>query len=154
MATYFHGVLSLCLILGAVGVGLTGVFGPSPLPPWIYGVGCMVGAVITLFSYCAKCACKEEGCRHVFPGKLAAMLPARTPGKYFLWDYAGVLLPLGFILGFPQFWLWRTPFLWAIFWILVVLALGEIILFVCKGCGNTHCPFRNAGNPVRGRPSP
>lgn len=150
MKDCFHGVVSLFLIFGAVVVAFVGVSASSPVNALIYGAACVMGAGIMVFSYCSKCACNVKGCGHVLPGKLARLLPARKPGKYCLWDYLGVVFPLGFILVFPQFWLKETPFLWGLFWILVVLAFMEIIIYVCRGCANTNCALQNVRNRFPG----
>ncbi len=146
MKDTFHGVLSLFMIFGSVVVGFVAIAAQSSMSAWLYGAGCVLCFGVIVFSYCSKCACKAKGCRHLFPGKLAGLLPKREQGRYSFWDYVGVILPLGFIFAFPQMWLQKDALLWVLFWMLAVMALLEIIFFVCKGCANSNCTLQNVRN--------
>ena len=136
-----HGVFSLILFGAAAGMALVVLWMKSPAAGLIYAVLATLSVGVILYAYCAKCDIRDDACRHVIPGKITSMLPVRKPGRYTFFDYCGVVLPMVFILGFPQWWLRDHTNLWIIFWLLVVLGLVEILIFVCRGCGNRHCPM-------------
>ena len=45
------------------------------------------------------------------------------------------------LIGLPQLWLWRSIGLLIVFWALIVIAVTQIRLVICKTCGNVHCPL-------------
>ena len=55
-------------------------------------------------------------------------------------DIIGVVAPLTALLVFPQFWLWENKTNLIVFWLLFLIALAEIMLFVCRKCKNEKCP--------------
>jgi hypothetical protein len=141
MKNKFHGVFSLLLISGAVSIGLVSILINSVAFGIVYMALILVCNLIVLYAYCAKCECREDDCRHIFPGKIASLLPSREPGAYTFFDYAGVAVPMAVLLGFPQYWLLGKKSLFVLFWVLVAFGLIEILLYVCRGCGNKACPM-------------
>lgn len=137
-----HGIVSLLLILLALGLAL--VHGWRQSPTWgLAYVGALLVAFPTIcYAYCAKCPCRQGGCSHVLPGVLTRILPARNQGPYEFHDYAGVVLPLLLLMGLPLIWLVRTLGLLIAFWCLVALALVEIRMFVCGHCTHINCPLQ------------
>ena len=136
----FHGIFSLLLILAAVVIAIVYLLGNFRGWGLVYlGIIALSNPLI-LYSYCAKCLCREDACGHVIPGKLTRLLPVRRPGPYSFWDYFVTALSLAALLGFPQIWLWRSKGLFILFWILVTVGLVEILFFVCRTCRNTSCP--------------
>ena len=89
------------------------------------------------------CLCRDDACSHVIPGKLACLLPPRTPGPYSFMDYFGTAISLIALFGFPQVWLWQNLAMFALFWGLLIIGLVEILFFVCRNCSNTNCPNCN-----------
>ena len=144
MGSKFHGVFSLILILAAVVMALIHVLGVSLGWGLVYLGIIIVANPIILYSYCAKCLCREHACSHVFPGKLTSLLPARKQGPYSFVDYLGTALPLIALFGFPQFWLWQRKSAFIAYWILILLGLIEILLLVCRHCENENCPMNRS----------
>jgi hypothetical protein len=106
----------------------------------------VLGSVLILFAYCAKCPCRSEACGHVVPGLLAHCLPDRVPGSYGFLDYLGVAAPLFILIAVPLPWLRSYPAAMALFGILLAVGGTDILMYVCKGCGNQHCPLRKIRN--------
>lgn len=146
MKREFHGVLSLLLVLAAVIIGAAAVFKASPPMGLLNILIILVSLPIIIYSYCSKCACRLDQCGHVLPGKLTRFLPARQPGPYTLLDIAGLLVPFGIIIGFPQWWLWADKVPAAVFWILILAAVFEIRVAVCPACANRECPLCQSWN--------
>ena len=140
MAGKFHGAFSLLLILAAVVIALVYMLDVSPGWGFCYIAVIIIANPIVLYSYCAKCLCREDACSHVIPGKLTRLLPARKQGPYSFRDYSATAMSLAALVGFPQFWLWRSKGLWILFWILITIGLVEILFFVCRSCRNANCP--------------
>ena len=140
MVSKFHGIFSLLLILASVVIAAGYLLGNFPGWGLVY-IGIIVLAnPLVLYSYCAKCLCRQDACSHVVPGKLTRLLPARRQAPYSFWDYFATAIALAVLLGFPQIWLWRSTGLWVLFWILVAIGLIEILIFVCRTCRNANCP--------------
>ncbi|MDY6903651.1 MAG: hypothetical protein SWH61_03100 [Thermodesulfobacteriota bacterium] len=141
MKKRFHGIFSIVLLIATIAVGLYQVWIHSMAMGGLYILIILLAWPVMIYSYCAKCECRENGCRHVFVGGMTRLLPARQNTPYSAMDYLGLTVCLAAILGFPQYWLWQSPLMWIIFSVLPLLAGIEIWLFVCKGCGNTKCPI-------------
>ena len=135
----FHGITSLTLTAVAIVIAAVTAFQTS----WTLGIICLaiclIAPPVIVYAYCAKCACKVH-CAHVLPGKVARLFD-RAPGPYSKAEMSGMTLSLLLLIGVPQLWLWRSIGLLIVFWILIVFAVMQIRLFVCKTCGNTHCPL-------------
>jgi hypothetical protein len=140
MGNKVHGVFSLILITISFVIAATYMLGNFIAWGLVYLVVIALATPMVLYSYCAKCLCREDGCSHVIPGKLTRLLPARKPGPYSSGDYLATAISLAALIGFPQFWLWRSQGLFFLFWILVTIGLVEILFFVCRSCRNANCP--------------
>ncbi|MCJ7771947.1 MAG: hypothetical protein MUP22_02315, partial [Desulfobacterales bacterium] len=77
----------------------------------------------------------------VLPGKLTALFPSRESEKYSALDILATIIALALIIFFPQYWLWKHKLLLFVFWLILVIATLEILLFVCKECKNENCPI-------------
>lgn len=141
-----HGVLSLILVFLAIAVGTISIAGSSKYYALIYIIISLISFLIVVFSFCAKCPCRQKECGHVLPGKLTKILPERVKAPYNTRDYCGVLIPLLLIIAIPQFWLVNRLLLLVVFWVLMIIALLDIGLKVCKGCGNKDCPLNGKMN--------
>lgn len=137
-----HGVISLSLVLMAIGLAAAALFMSSAGLAVAYLAGCAVGAFAMLYGYCAKCPNKHT-CGHVFPGMLAQLFD-RVPAPYTPLEYG--ILGIAFLMffGFPQFWLWQFPRLFLAFWGLVIIGGAQILSVMCRSCGNTHCPLNRS----------
>jgi hypothetical protein len=135
-----HGILSLALLLIAIGIGFVAILGYSVVSAVLYLVISILSLLLILYSFCCKCPCRLTSCGHVFPGKLTRFLPQRGEEPYTPADIAGVAVALLIILLDPQYWLIRSLPLFTAFWILILPALIEIRLKVCHGCRNDSCP--------------
>ena len=135
----FHGIVSLILV-GLVSVLCLVVIAYHS---WVWGAIYLVviaaAPLAVLRSFCAKCPCKAH-CAHVLPGK-AAMAFARDPGPYTRGEIFAMAGSLLLLFGLPQFWLWKTPVLGIIYWVLAGIAFFQIRLAVCPRCAHTHCPL-------------
>ena len=140
----FHGLLSLTLVFVSVGIALIYLLKLSVALGVVYFAFIIIAMPVVLYSYCAKCTCRNDTCSHVFPGRLTRLLPARKPGPYSLMDYLGTALSLLALFGFPQLWLWRTKTVFIVFWIILTAALVEILFLVCRTCNNQSCPLRGS----------
>ena len=141
MKSRFHGVFSLFLIIISIIVGLLSVLNESFVMGSWYIVIIIIVPPIIMYSYCGKCVCRSDSCRHIFPGWLSQLLPPRKQGPYTFWDILWTSVALLSLLLFPQYWLWKNITFFIIFWISCLIALAEILLFVCKGCKNERCPI-------------
>ena len=140
MAGRIHGVFSLLLITAAVVIALAYMLSQSISRGLVYLAILMLANPIVLYSYCAKCLCRDDSCSHVIPGKLTRLMPTRKPGRYTFMDYFGTAISLIVLFGFPQFWLWQNLAMFALFWGVLIIGLVEILIFVCRACSNTNCP--------------
>ena len=73
MAGKFHGVVSLLLITAAVVIALAYMLSQSISRGLVYLAILMLANPIVLYSYFAKCLCRETSCSHVIPGKLTRL---------------------------------------------------------------------------------
>lgn len=143
----FHGVFSVLLVfvslvLGGLAIGLSsGLW----LVVYLSALGLCIPAI--LYAYCAKCEARHGACAHVLPGKLTKLLPSRKQGPYSSVDVGTVVVFLMITLLFPQYWLVDFPIVMVVFWVLIVTAITEIVLCVCRGCPNKACGMRRAGKP-------
>ncbi|MCM2466857.1 hypothetical protein [Methanoculleus oceani] len=141
MKTVAVGVFALTLLAGAVIIGTVAISFVSPLyaPAYLAVAALLSGAVIAVF--CTKCPMRGEGCIHFFPGRVAALLPARR-GKYTAVEIAAVSVALLLIAAVPQYWLLSQIQLFALFWVLAGTGIFLILRRVCPGCDNACCPLR------------
>ena len=102
MNRQIHGILSLVLIAAAVITALAAIFPSSLFWALIYITGILASSLIIVYSFCAKCPCRHTSCGHVLPGALTWFFPRREEGPYTLADTVGVVVPLVFMVVFPQ----------------------------------------------------
>ncbi|HUI93086.1 MAG TPA: hypothetical protein VLX68_12635 [Chitinivibrionales bacterium] len=139
MQTNTHGMISLFLIFMAIAVALGAVVLKSPLFALIYLGICAICFLNIVFSYCAKCPCREKDCSHGFLGSLTKIMPKRKEGPYTFIDILSTLISIGAILMIPHLWLvYNIPSL-ILFWLLIIVAALEIIFLVCPDCANKNC---------------
>lgn len=136
-----HGIVSLTVLMIPFAAGLYAVITASLNAGLLYAALLLVLPMIIIYSFCAKCSCKSDGCGHVLPGKIAALMPDRRGKKYSGLDMAGVIIPFLVLVIFPQPWLYGNTLLPIIFWVVLAVSLAYIRLYVCIGCENTECPF-------------
>lgn len=141
----YHGIASLLLIVVAILVGALKIFWVSPVWSMIYLGISLISAAVIIFSFCSKCPCRVTACGHVFPGKLTKYLPKREESPYETRDLVGVIVPIIILFIFPQPWLIQDFMLLSVFWGLILVALIDISLCVCKGCTNNYCPVHKKG---------
>ncbi|MCP4598956.1 MAG: hypothetical protein GY847_00170 [Proteobacteria bacterium] len=140
MTKQFHGVTSIGFVAIAVAIAAVVMFRASWMLGIVYLAICAVGSGAIIYAYCAKCPCKAH-CAHVLPGK-AAMAFDRQPGPYTATEIAVLVLVGLFLIGLPQFWLWRYTGLFITCWLLIVVALIQVRAVVCKSCDNVYCPLK------------
>jgi len=135
----FHGVFSLLIFVVAVAIALTTLWNRSFWLGLFYLSITGLSSCGILFAYCGKCSVRLDNCSHVFPGRLTRLLPQRKQGPYSFWDIAATGLFLVVIVVFPQYWLFKHAATLILFWVLVIAAVAEILLFVCSRCENKQC---------------
>ena len=136
----FHGVFSLILIFFSIVIGLLFIMNKSLPMGLLYIAIIFISPMIVVYSFCSKCICRLDSCGHIFPGKLSKLLPSRKQNNYTMLDILGAAVSLTVLIIFPQFWLWENKIFLIIFWLLLFIALVEIMLFVCRNCNNEKCP--------------
>jgi hypothetical protein len=139
MENRFHGIVSLALIAGAILLGFLIVLKSNIFAGLLYGALVLIGSILIVYAFCTKCPIRTSECRHVFPGQLTVWLPARPQTAYTPIDYLTVGLVLAVLIVYPHPWLLEHIGSLLVFWFFLAAGLAEIILFVCKGCGNLGC---------------
>jgi hypothetical protein len=139
MNSKFHGVASLLLESLAIVIGFTAVWQAHKVAGVIYAILILAAVPLILYAYCSKCEVRLTGCRHVIPGQMTRLLPARKNEHYGILDYVGLTLPVAVLVAFPQPWLLENMLLLILFWACLAGGLVQILLRVCKGCGNQKC---------------
>lgn len=139
MSNRFHGVTSLVWAGIALAIGVVAVFWVSRGWGFVYLGVLGLGSQVVLRAYCAKCPAKAY-CAHVLPGKAVQNIN-RRPGPYTPAEIGATMAALALIVGFPQFWLWRYPGALIAFWVLMAVALVQILTNICRKCPNTYCPI-------------
>ena len=140
MKNFPHGIVSLLLTSVALLLGIVAISSVNIIPGFTYITILITGFLVVIYSYCTKCPGRFK-CGHVIFGKIAQRMPRRKNTNYSNLDYLGVILPLLFMMVVPQFWLWKTTWMFITFWILMAVSVLEIYLFVCSGCTNSKCLF-------------
>ena len=135
----FHGVLSLLIFVVAVAIALTTLWNQSIWLGLFYLAITGLSSCGILFAYCGKCSVRLDNCSHVFPGRLTRVLPQRKQGPYSFGDITATGLFFVVIVVFPQYWLLQNMTAMILFWLLVIFALVEILVFVCRQCENSGC---------------
>lgn len=139
MNTQFHGLVSLVLVAAAVLISALVLLQSHPAMGVYYLVGVSLAVLAILGIFCSKCPCRDS-CGHVIPGKLLQIANVSRNSPYTNADLALTAMALTFMLVLPQAWLWRHLTGLLTFWILLVAALVQIRLRVCRVCKNTLCP--------------
>ncbi len=139
MNAKFHGVTSVLLESLAIVVGFAAIWQSHKAAGIFYMVLILVSVPAILYSYCSKCEIRLTGCRHVIPGQITRLLPARENEHYGILDYVGLTLPVAVLVAFPQPWLLDNIPLFVLFWVCLVGGLVQILLRVCTGCENQKC---------------
>jgi hypothetical protein len=139
-----HGMLSLVLLGASAVLAFFFIGRSSILLAILYGCVLGLSGIAILYSFCAKCMCRDTTCGHVIPGLLTHYLPRRVSGRYSRADLAGIILPVIVSLAYPQYWLIGNLWGWSAFWIVTIGALVEIRLYVCSGCTHRYCPARRS----------
>jgi hypothetical protein len=145
MNRQIHGILSLLILAAAVITATVAILQTSVIWAVLYIIGIFLSCLVLIYSFCTKCPCRKTGCGHVIPGKLTRFFPPREEGPYTFWDRTGVVVPIVFMIVFPQYWLLSHPTFFYLFVGLCLIAAADIQFFVCKGCNNRFCPFFQDG---------
>ena len=141
MYRMLHGWISLFLMAIVFSTGCVAIFRVNRLMVIAYLMSSAFGMVGVLYAFCAKCTCRNA-CRHIILGPLTRFLPRREVAPYTFADIAMTAVGISPLLLFPQYWLFGQKTLLLFFWQLTAALVIEIVLFVCKGCENAHCPAR------------
>ncbi|MBN1498819.1 MAG: hypothetical protein JW982_01570 [Spirochaetes bacterium] len=142
MKSIVHGSIAACLFLLALMIGLTSVYiYGSVIAAAVYFVSGIMGFEIILFFYCRKCCGAMDNCMHLGFGKLTRFFKPPAVKKYSVIDYLMTMAGVLILIVFPQYWLLNNSVIMAAFWILITLAVTEILFFVCYGCSNEKCIF-------------
>lgn len=134
-----HGIISFFLILMAIATGLGAIFPNSFFLGVMYICVVLISFTNIVYSYCGKCPCRLEDCQHVIPGKLTRFLPKRKEGPYSFFDILSTIISLAAIVLVPQIWLINNILSMVVFWVLIIIALLEMVFLVCPECTNKKC---------------
>jgi hypothetical protein len=136
-----HGILSLVIIAAAAVTATAAILASSVVFAALYVFGIFLSGLVLISSFCMKCPCRDTDCGHVIPGWLTRFFPPREQGPYTFVDKTGVVVPIVFLIVFPQYWLLSQPLYMYVFVALCLVAAADIQFFVCRGCTNCSCPF-------------
>jgi hypothetical protein len=134
-----HGIISLFLLCAALAIALGAIFPHSVAFGALYILITALCTLIMAYSYCAKCPCRHAGCGHVIFGRIAKILPERKQGPYTFWDILWTTISIATILLIPQIWLIDVIVALVLFWTFIILAVLDIVFFVCPDCPNKNC---------------
>jgi len=133
-----HGIISIILAGIAIFIGTIALFYENYRLALVYILCLVSGFFIISYSYCTKCQGRTK-CAHVVFGKITKLFPVRKQSNYSFLDYLGVVIPILFIVVFPQMYLLKNIWMFIAFWILLIVAILEINRFVCIVCTNSKC---------------
>lgn len=135
------GLSSIAAAFFAIGIASFRLFSVSIIFGIVYTVCIPPAFLHVLFVYCRRCPhVQTNSCRHVLFGPIVAHLFKQTkPMAYTLTEVIVALTPLTVLIIFPQFWLFQTPVLLLIFWLLLAGAGILVVKGVCPRCKNTSC---------------
>ncbi len=139
MKVNFWGIKSILFVLISLLIGGYSIIINNLILGIIYFAFIPFSFILISYFYCTKCSCRLNNCGHYFLGQLTRILPLRKNSKYSLFDYFGTMLPLLFLIGLSQYWLFKNIILLIIFWSLMLVSFFEVIFFVCKKCDNHKC---------------
>jgi len=129
------------MILGADVVAILALLGMSWVGGMVYMAGCLAALVALLYSCCSNCSCRSR-CDQMLPGKLLMAFIHPQSSPYSRGQLAVSGLALVWLIGLPQVWLWQSVGPLAIFWVMMIIALGEIRTDVCQGRDGPVCSSR------------
>ncbi|MCK5146127.1 hypothetical protein KAR48_05190 [bacterium] len=133
------GILVLIIAALAGGVVLFSLFQKSMELGMIYMGICVVGALVILLLFCAKCKSKHD-CGHIIPGLMVRMVN-RPVGPYTAMEMSMVGIALVTMLFFPVVGLWGQWITLLIYGVLIgATFFGIGIGQLCLSCKNVHCP--------------
>jgi hypothetical protein len=137
-----HGWFSLILMATLFSIAIVSLLTNPTIVILSYLLITLLGGIIVVYSFCAKCPIRTTSCRHIIVGPLTRILPERKQGSYSAVEIFFTALAILAITGFPQFALLSKIPLFIIYWVTAVVLVLEITLFICRGCGNVYCPVR------------
>jgi hypothetical protein len=140
--TQIHGITSLGFVGIATLIAAVAMFQVSLLLGGAYLLICGIAPLVILYAFCAKCPCQAH-CGHVLPGRAVKIFKQRPAGPYTAGEVTMTGMTLLLLVGLPQFWLWRSPWLLAAFWGLHAVAAVQIRTVVCRACDNVYCPAKS-----------
>jgi hypothetical protein len=141
MDRQIHGILSLLILAAAVLTATLAIVQSSVMWAVLYVIGILLSGLVVIYSICTKCPCRSTDCGHIIPGKLTRFFPPREEEPYTFRDKTGIVVPIVFMIVFPQYWLLSLPVYSVLFAVFCLVAAADIQFFVCKGCTNKFCPF-------------
>jgi len=143
MSYKIPGLSSIILLFIALGIADYQLFTVSLPLGIVYFICIPLSFLITLYNYCRKCPhVASKTCRHVLFGWIISKLfKPIQPSKYTVKEAFVSLIPLVFIVIFPQYWLVQSIGLFIAFWVLMLAAVVIVRIGVCIGCKNVNCLF-------------
>jgi hypothetical protein len=139
--TSTYGILGLLLVALAIITGFVAIIIESVEYALIYLAVIVICVLGVLYSYCAKCKCKDMACGHIYPGKIVKYLSKREQTNYTNIDKAIFVVCMFLVFFFPQPWLIRNFLLLTVFWILVITRAIILVKKTCQVCMNDICPL-------------
>lgn len=124
----------------AISIGTVTIFFQSIQFALLYLAVAVAGIAFVLFSFCSKCPCRDNACRHIVFGPVAGKLFKRPEEPYSFPDIVLTTIGIAFIAMYPQFRLVKMPLLMIAFLVASIVLVVEIITNICKTCDNIFCP--------------
>jgi hypothetical protein len=138
----FHGITSMLLFIASTEIAGYALFNYSALLGSAYILILILGFSFISLTYCIKCPIRAK-CNHIIPG-LVSKLRKYNSTDYTRRDIITTLITLLVIIGFPQYWMFKSFSLFIVFWIVISITLVEIFFFVCSKCSNKKCALCRA----------
>ena len=138
------------LFAGFLAVGAYAIFLYSAAWGCIYlGVAILGQAVFVLPGLCGHCPYPHQlnDCLFLPAGIMRRLVKYRGP-KITPSETAQIGITLLLVVGIPQVWLIREPWLLVLFWALLVPFLSYFPFYLCKRCRHAGCPANRTGQTI------
>lgn len=135
------GLMSIVLLLAAVGIADYQLCSISFGLGIAFVIGLLLAFTYTLYSYCRKCPhATSQTCRHVVLGWIVNKLfKPLAPSPYTGREIMQAALPAAVIIILAQYWLVQNIERFITFWTLLLITGVIIRTSVCRECQNLNC---------------
>ena len=131
---------------GMISVGALAIYSRSPVWGILYLCFALVGNLFVVYSFlCAYCPYpfKYSDCLF-FPYQVVSRVVSERKGQITPGKRRGFVLVMAGLVLIPQYWLFSSPGLLVLFWILALPLLMVFPLYYCRRCRHEKCGFNRA----------